>query len=290
MPNEHQFSDLLASAIDKVGSPVCVGIDPVASKLPREFRGLPPAEGAGRFSERVLDLVAGVVPSVKVQSACFERFGWAGVAAMERVVAKARSLGFVVVLDAKRGDIGSTSEHYAAAAAAAGAHAITVNGYLGRSGIEPFLGAGLGVFVLVRTSNPDSDALQGAKLVDGRTVSELLAAHVEDLGESHVGTRGLSNVGAVVGATKSSEGEALRAIMQDQIFLVPGYGAQGGTAEDIHPLLRPDRTSPGTSGVLVNASRSVIFAGGERANWAEAVRAAAVAFAADVAAASVNSQ
>ena len=135
-------------------APVCVGLDPVATRLPAAIEGSDPVEAIERFSTGVLDAVAGVVPCVKIQAACFERYGHRGVAAMERVLARAKDAGFVVIFDAKRGDIGISATHYAAGASAIGADWITLNGYLGEDGITPFLDAGLGVFVLVRTSNP----------------------------------------------------------------------------------------------------------------------------------------
>lgn len=277
------FPDRLREAILKAGAPACVGLDPVLERLPRELAGLPAPGAIERFSLGVLDACAGIAPVVKPQSACFERYGSAGVAALERVVAHARRLGFVVVLDAKRGDIGISAEHYAAAATAAGADAITVSGYLGPSTIEPFLKAGLGVFVLVRTSNPDSDAVQGWRLADGRTVGEMMADHVAAIGERCGGSGGLSAVGAVIGATKSSEGAALRARMPRQVFLVPGYGAQGGTAADVRALLRPNARDAFEAGVLVNASRSVLYPpNGDGPGWKGAVAAAATGFAAEL--------
>lgn len=288
MSNLSPFADVLSSAIDRVGSPVCVGIDPVLESLPTEVRARhhEPTQAVAEFCRGVLHAVGKggsggpIVPAVKFQSACFERFGHKGVAVLEEAIVEAVGLGLVVVLDAKRGDISTTAAHYAASAKRTGAHSITVNGYLGRSGITPFLDAGLGVFVLVRTSNPDSDAIQSHRLSDGRTVAEMMADEVAAIGREHRGTSGLSNVGAVVGATKSGEAKALRARLRDQFFLIPGYGAQGGKAEDVRDMMRDGKT-PGTRGVLVTASRSVIYASGG-GSWTEAVRGAAEKLAAEV--------
>ncbi len=249
-----RFADRLVDAIAQRGAPACVGIDPVLERLPAPFRGPDPAAVIDAFSRAVIDLVAPIVPAVKLQSACFERYGSAGVAALERTAAHASKAGLAVVLDAKRGDIGLTAEHYAESAARLGAHAVTVNGYLGPDTLRPFLDRGLGIFVLVRTSNPDSDAIQSHRLADGRTVAEMMADQVATIGRPCTGRHGFSDVGAVVGATKAGEGAALRARMPDQIFLVPGYGAQGGRAEDVRAMLAPDGR-----GVLVTASRSVIY-------------------------------
>jgi orotidine-5'-phosphate decarboxylase len=272
------FADALLDAIRRKGSPVCVGLDPVHESLPEEVRARhhDPLGAMAEFCRGVLRAAAPRVPAIKFQSACFERYGSKGVALLEQEVAQAASLGLLVVLDFKRGDIGVSSAHYAAAARRTGAHAVTVSGYLGVSGVTPFLESGLGVFVLVRTSNPDSDAIQQARLADGRSVAELMADVVASLGAGHVGSGGLSSVGAVVGATQSAHAAALRARMPNQPFLVPGYGAQGGKAEDLRAMLRPDRT-----GVLVTASRSVIYAAGPGA-WDDRVAAAAEAFSSEV--------
>ncbi len=284
MPHDTHFSDRLADAIDRVGSPACIGLDPVIEKLPGSLR--PASDGLDAIREfclGVIDAAAGAVPAVKPQSACFERYGAEGAAILEDLCAHAAERGLIVVLDAKRGDIGITAEHYAAAASALGGHAITVNAYLGPETVRPYLDAGLGVFVLVRTSNRDSDAVQSHPLADGRTVAEMRADHVAGLGSPRRGRRGLSDVGAVVAATKPAEGGALRARMPDSTFLVPGYGAQGGTAADIRPMARPGARSPGEAGVLVTASRSVIYAfePSDR-DWQAAVARAAKMFADEI--------
>ena len=273
-------ADTLDHAITRVGSPICVGLDPVFENLPEECRCEPDAPAAiQRFCLDVIDAVKNHAAAIKPQSACFERYGSRGYAALEHACRYARDKGMTVVLDGKRGDIGISAQHYAASAVALGVHAVTINGYLGPSSVEPYLKAGLGVFILVRTSNPDSDDVQSQRLADGRSVAEMLAAMVHALGRSSLGDCGLSNAGAVVGATKSADGQALRRAMPDQVFLVPGYGAQGGKADDIRALLRPDGR-----GVLVTASRSIIYAPRSAGQtWTSAVEAAAKAMAAEIA-------
>lgn len=241
--------------MDRVRSPACVGLDPVFDRLPHELKHLPPHDAIERFCIGVVDAVAPHVGAVKPQSACFERYGSDGMRALGRVCAQARTRNLHVILDAKRGDIGISAAHYAAWAQHVGAHSITLNGYLGMETVEPYLDAGLGVFVLVRTSNPGSDSIQCSMLTDNRTVAQMMADHVSSLGAAHLGNSGISGVGAVVGATKSSEGADLRARMPDTMLLVPGYGAQGGTTDDIRVLVR----SAGNAGVVVNASRSVLY-------------------------------
>jgi len=293
MSSPAPFSDRLAAAIDKRGTVACVGLDPVIEKFPRDMQPATAADhGAAatairRFCDAVIDAVHEHVPVVKFQSACFERYGEHGIAALRQSILHASQAGLIVILDAKRGDIGISAEHYAAAAfeGSAPADALTCSGYLGPDTIEPLLKPGRGVFILVRTSNPGSDAVQSAKLADGRTVAESMADLVATLGQSRRGRQGLSDVGAVVGATKSVEAKALRQRMPDTIFLIPGYGAQGGTIEDIRPALRPRRTpnAPASLGVLVTASRSVIYPGGpDSASWKRNVAGAARKLAADL--------
>lgn len=282
-------SDEFVAKVRASGSPACVGLDPVLEKLPPAIARGSEAEAIETFSRGVIDAVAGVVPAVKFQSACFERYGWQGVRALESSMKRAREAGLVVILDAKRGDIGISAAHYAAAAQHAGAHFVTVSGYLGVSGIEPFLAAGLGVFVLVRTSNPDSARVQSQKLAQGGTVAEAMAGVVRELGSGHAGAEGLSDVGAVVGATQAREGAALRELMPQQIFLIPGFGAQGGSVKDICTMVRPGEAME-RAGVLATASRSVLYpesaAGG--AEWQGTIRDAARRFADEIRAALKN--
>ena len=294
MPGGTHFGDLLTRAIDKAGTPACVGLDPVLERLPGAVRAAQgrDVEQIRAFCLGVLDAVAGIVPAVKPQSACFERFGSPGVGVLEEVIDRARSLGFVVVLDVKRGDIGTTAAHYAASAASMGAHAVTVNGYMGPSAVTPFIEAGLGVYVLVRTSNADAGYLQSGRLDSGKTVAERMAEMVAELGRGLVGASGLSSVGAVVGVSRGAPGapgppggragcDGWRGLMPEAPVLVPGVGAQGGTVGDVRPLVRPGHTGGGV-GVLINASRSVLYADG-RGGWQDRIRSAASVFASDAA-------
>lgn len=281
--NSQHFADKLTDAIARSGSPACVGLDPVLDKLPPSIHAAheSPAGAIQAFCAGVIDAVADSVSVIKPQSACFEVHGSEGVAALEKTIAHANDKNLTVILDAKRGDIGISARHYAAAAANMGAHAITVNAYLGAETVEPYLQAGLGVFILVRTSNPGSDSVQCETLVDGRTIAQMMADHTADLGTDYITASGYSNVGAVVGATKAADGAALRARMPNQYFLVPGFGAQGGTIEDVQALT-DDR---GGGGVIVNASRSVIYASGEgKKSWMEGVQSAAAEFSSQLAA------
>jgi len=276
------FADRLAARLDSANTVACVGLDPDIDRIPAVIRETSDndAHAIERFCLGVIDAVAPIVGVVKPQSACFERFGSRGVAALERVCAAANDAGLIVILDAKRGDIGVSARHYAASAATTlGAHAITLNPYLGMETIEPYLELGLGVFVLVRTSNQGSDDLQNQPISHSTTendntanstahaspnppatIAELVAQQTARLGSHAIGQAcNLSAVGAVVGATKSEQGARLRELMPQQVFLVPGFGAQGGTVDDIQRLLRKVTTTPGNAGVIVNASRSVLY-------------------------------
>lgn len=288
-PRREHFADRLCSAIESTVAPACVGLDPVIEKLPKTIDA---SDGEHRafeeFCTGVLNAIEGIVPAVKFQSACFERCGPSGLLALQRMIGLANALGFITILDAKRGDIGVSAEHYAHAAFnVMRADAVTVSGYMGADTIEPFLAPGYadrGVFVLVRTSNPGSDGVQSLRLEDGRTVAQLMADHVATLGESNLGECGYSSVGAVVAATKPGDAEALRDRMPKQIFLVPGFGAQGGTVESVRPLFDENG-----AGALITASRSVIYGFGEEdSDWTAGVRRAAESFVADLCALSAS--
>jgi len=210
------------------------------------------------FCRRIVDEVAPHAVAVKPQSAFFEVRGADGVRSFERACDYAHEAGLLVIADVKRGDIASTAQAYADAAFAH-ADAATVNPYLGRDSVEPFLDAcrrdGKGIFVLVKTSNPGGGDVQDAQLADGRRVWELVAAKVAEWGDELVGERGLSDVGAVVGATYPQEVAEARALLPRAPFLLPGVGAQGGAADDVAAAF-----SSGPAAGLVSASRSVIFA------------------------------
>jgi orotidine-5'-phosphate decarboxylase len=265
----------LKTAMDTSGSCACVGIDPVLERFPDEIEG-DHIQRMRAFCLGVLDSVVGKVGVVKPQSACFERFGSAGYGVLEQVVGHAKDLGLVVILDAKRGDIGSSAAHYAGGAHSMGADFITCSPYMGRSSIEPFLEAELGVFALCRTSNPDADELQCLAINDGSTLAQHTARMITALGDQ---------VGAVVGATNNTaETAMLRREMPGAMFLVPGVGAQGGTVHDVKAMCIDSAKNHGGLGVVINASRSVLFPNRESGeSWKDAVGRAAASFASDCA-------
>lgn len=288
------FADRLLAAVEKKGSPVCVGIDPNVDRMPKQYRAkgdnpMAQLERVSQFCADVLEIVAPYTPAVKPQIAYFEQLHgphpFFGMALYASVVRAAQKLGLIVIGDVKRGDIGSTASAYARAHLAEdnAADAVTVNGYFGIDGIRPFMDvaekSGRGAFVLVRTSNPSAGTVQDFTDTDGRTLFEHVAGQVAEYGSGMVGACGYSALGAVVGATYPDEARKLRNIMPQQIFLVPGYGAQGATADDCAASFKPDGT-----GAIVNASRSVIYAHHRypEMDWKKAVETAVKEFAKDI--------
>ena len=273
------FSQLLSETIRKKGNPVLVGLDPRWDSLPTTCRCENVADSFERFCKEVIDIVAPLVPAVKPQAAFFEQYGPDGMIALRNIIRYAKQQGLLVIFDGKRNDIGSTAEAYAAgilgAESAWGADALTVSPYLGDDSIEPFVKTavdrGAGVYVLVKTSNAGGKMLQDL-VIDGKPIYQRVAEYVEQLARQTEGS-----VGAVVGATWAEQLAELRQIMPTAPFLVPGYGAQGGTAADVAKAFYPDG-----SGALINNSRGIIFAYTKEpfksqfgeAHWQDAVLAA----------------
>ncbi|QQR55549.1 orotidine-5'-phosphate decarboxylase [Candidatus Peregrinibacteria bacterium] len=299
------FADALVRSIKAKESALCVGLDPQVSKLPAfllkravEEHGQTveaAAEAYLAFNKGIIDAVKDLVPAVKPQLAFYEELGFHGIRAFEETCRYAQAPGLLVIADGKRNDIGSTAEAYARAffggeilgeTRETHVDALTVNGYLGFDGISPFLGScakGKGIFVLVRTSNPSSGDVQDRVTADeNMSMAELMGHFVESWGSDLEGEEGYSSVGAVVGATHPVQAEKLRAIMPRNFFLVPGYGAQGGTAQDIAPCFNND----GLGALIVNA-RGIIYAFAEGGlangeNFAEAARTATLRMKEDV--------
>lgn len=265
----------LAHAMDRAACNACVGLDPVLERLPAAIDRSTPTNAIRAFSLGVLEAVAPHVACLKMQSACYERYGPAGLAILDEVMAAADLLNLPVILDAKRGDIGISAAHYAAGVFDRGGAPdwVTVNAYLGTETLEPYLAYG-GIFVLVRTSNPDAARLQGLRLDDGRSVAEAMADMVAELAATRRNEHGWSDVGAVVGATHPAEAESLRGRMPGVILLVPGIGAQGGKVADCGPLCGEDGY-----GAVLTASRSVIYPDAGSGSWMQAISEAAARFA-----------
>lgn len=301
------YIERLHERIRKTQTTALVGLDPRWAQLPAEIQVRAQSQGGNTWNQRaaayeefccrVIDVVAPLVPAVKPQSAFFEDCGPAGVQALANVIAYARKSGLIVICDAKRGDIGSTAEAYAAAYLAGSsaenapfaADALTVNPYMGLDTLEPFVNrcvqVGGGLYVLVRTSNPGARDFQD-RTTDGEFLYTAVAKKIEELSSRHKGSAPYGPIGAVVGATYPQELNTLRQVMPHVPLLVPGYGSQGGTSQDVAGAFDPEGF-----GALVNSSRGIIFAYQKgkfaeefgESRWEEAVQAATRHMIADLA-------
>ncbi len=279
------FGDQLAGCVQRRRSQIVLGLDPDPARLwpealelaetrPGPPRPLGAAERAARavaaHCRLVLDAAAEQCVAVKPQVACFERLGAPGWAALREVIHDAAQRGLLVIADAKRGDIDISARAYGQAFFGAtptpfgeveglGADALTVSPLLGRDSLAPLIEAarerGAGLFALVRTSNPGAADIQDRALEGGGTVSEALASMIDELGAPGVGQAGLSDVGAVTGATAPERLERLRGLMPHAVWLLPGIGPQGASGRDLAPAF-----APGPAGGLVSASRAIVYA------------------------------
>ncbi len=272
--------DRLIENIIKMQNPTVAGLDPKLDYVPASIKEKCFAkygntlDGAAaalfEFNKALIDSLCDIVPAVKPQAAYYEMYGWQGVKALCDTISYAKSKGMFIITDGKRNDIGTTMEAYAAAhlgetavngesIEAFGADALTVNGYLGTDGIKPLLNIckekDKGIFVLVKTSNPSSGELQDMKLKTNESVYEHMGKMCEDWGKELVGEYGYSAVGAVVGATYPEQLKELREKLPHTFFLVPGYGAQGGGAEDVKNAF--DQRG---LGAIINSSRGIMCA------------------------------
>lgn len=268
----------LIKKIQETNAPIVVGLDPMMNYIPKHIQEAAFAEygetlkGAAEaiwvYNKGIIDATYDLIPAVKPQIAMYEQFGIEGLIAFHKTCEYAKSKGLVVIGDIKRGDIGSTSTAYAVGHlgqvqvgskkyAGFDEDFVTVNPYLGTDGVKPFVDVckeeNKGIFVLVKTSNPSSGEFQD-QLVDGRPLYELVAEKVVEWGNECMGDK-YSNVGCVVGATYPEMGKILRKLMPNTYILVPGYGAQGGKAEDLVHYFNEDGL-----GAIVNSSRGIIAA------------------------------
>ncbi len=288
------FADRLAEAVERKRSQLVVGLDPSLDLLPVELRGeavlgrAAAASAVARFCKGIVDAVGPYVVAVKPQSAFFEALGADGARALEEVCDYARSIGLLVIVDAKRGDIGSTARAYASAfleprdGAEPLADAVTASPFLGHDACEPFIAAcrrhGAGVFFLVRTSNAGATEIQDAVLSDGRPLWQYVAELVHEWGQPLVGEHGLSSIAAVVGATHPRAVSMARKLMPQTLLLLPGVGAQGATPADVARAF-----TSGPASAIVTASRSIIYAHrGTEEDWRAAAGSAAERLASQV--------
>lgn len=307
--------DKLIEKIQKTGAPIVVGLDPMMKFVPDHIKKTAftqkgetlegAAEAVWLYNKEIIDKTYDLIPAVKPQIAMYEQFGIPGLCAFERTVAYCKEKGLVVIGDIKRGDIGSTSAAYAAAhlgkvqvgsslCAGFDEDFVTVNPYLGSDGVQPFIDVcreeQKGIFVLVKTSNPSSGEFQDRMVSTGgitfseQALYELVGMKVEEWGGQLMGRKGYSSVGAVVGATYPEQGKVLRKVMPHAFILVPGYGAQGASGNDLIHFFDENRL-----GAIVNSSRGIIAAyqnekysafGAE--NFADASRQAVLDMIADI--------
>lgn len=297
----------LVKRIKQLEAPIVVGLDPMWNYVPESIQKEAirehgetleaAAEAIWQFNKGIVDAICDIVPAVKPQIAMYEQFGIPGLMTFKRTIDYCKEKGLVVIADAKRNDIGTSSAAYATAHlgtvqigssrhAAFGADFLTVNPYLGTDGIQPFIDVcreeKKGIFVLVKTSNPSSGEFQDQK-VDGKPLYEIVGEHVAKWGEQCMGDA-YSYVGAVVGGTYPEMGKVLRKVMPKSYILVPGYGAQGGTAKELAPYFNEDGL-----GAIVNSSRGIIAAYKQPQyekygddGYAEAARQAALAMKEDI--------
>jgi len=297
--------DVLQDKIRAMKNPTVAGLDPRLEYVPEHLRRTafeekgPGLEGAceavWQFNRGLIDALCEVVPAVKPQAAYYENLGWRGMELLEKTIRCAKEKGLFVIADIKRGDIGSTAAAYAEGWLSGvkvgeetvktfDADCVTLNGYMGSDSITPFLEAAKAedkcVFVLVKTSNPGSGELQDLVAGD-RLIYQAMGDLTARLGQGSEGKYGYNLAGAVTGATYPSDIRALRKRLEHTFFLVPGYGAQGGTAEDVRFAF--DKYG---HGAIVNASRSIMCAwkktGKDGLDYQEAARNAAIAMRDDI--------
>lgn len=298
--------DSLQEKIIAKKNPTVAGLDARIEYVPEHIRkacfaeygvGLKGAcEAIYQFNVGLMDALCDIVPAVKPQAAYYENLGWQGMEMLERTIAYAKSKGLFVIADIKRGDIGSTATAYAegwlSGADIEGqtfksfdADCVTLNGYMGSDSILPFLNAAKGedkcAFVLVKTSNPGSGELQDIKTADGQTIYQVMGQLNEQIAAGTEGKYGFTMSGAVTGATYPEQIQNLRTLLPRTFFLVPGYGAQGGTAEDVKYAFNEKG-----HGAIVNSSRGIMCAwkktGNNGLDFGEAARNAAIAMRDDI--------
>ena len=288
--------DRLIEKIIETKNPTVVGLDPRLEYVPAHIQRRyleddgwtlkAAAKAIYAFNQAIIDEIHDIVPAIKPQAAYYEMYGHYGIRTLEKTIRYAKLNGMFVITDGKRNDIGATMDAYTSAHLGTvtigenevepfGADALTVNGYLGTDGIDPLLkvcrSRDKGIYVLVKTSNPSSGELQDMKLADGRTIYETMGDMCEKWGAEAIGKYGYSDVGAVVGATYPAMLTELRQRLPHTMFLVPGYGAQGGGAEGLKGAFDEKGL-----GAIVNSSRAVMCAykkeGCDEREFAQAAR------------------
>ena len=260
----------LITRIKETNAPIVVGLDPMMKFVPEYIKKAAfteygetlegAAEAIWQYNKGIVDAIYDLVPAVKPQVAMYEQFGIPGMVAFKKTVDYCKEKGLIVIGDIKRGDIAKTAEMYAMGHFTGDFESdfVTLAPYMGLDSISPYLPyaekQGKGMFVLCRTSNPGAKDFEYKKLDDGRHVYDLVGDSLTALGKDYMGKHGYSSIGLVIGGTHTEEATAIRAAYKDTFFLIPGYGAQGGKAEDIAQYL-----TKGNGGV-VNSSRGILLA------------------------------
>lgn len=273
------IADKLLQKIKEAGNPCVIGLDTDLSRIP-PFLGKD-TDAIRRFNFEIIDATSDLVPAVKIQIAFYEKHGSEGIKVFHETLKYAKKKGLIVITDGKRNDISSTADAYSCAHFKTfGCDFLTVNPYLGTDGLLPFISPEQGTFILVKTSNPSSGDFQDRMVelnekekkilkTDKAELHKVVALKVNELAQQNLGSSGYSSVGAVVGATYPEEAKVLRKLMPNSIFLVPGYGAQGGRAKDLLPCFNSDGL-----GAVINNSRGIICAWqrGDEKQYANAAR------------------
>jgi len=256
------FADKLLDEIKKFQNPSCIGLDTRIEDTPDFLKKGGLVQPLFDFNKMIVDATFDIVPVYKVQIAFYEKYKIEGIKAFEKTINYLKNRNKIVIVDAKRNDIGPTAEAYSQAfltPSGFDVDALTVNPYLGIDGVKPFIEDakkyGKGIFVLVKTSNPSSGDFQDKILESGERLYEAVGKQVQKWGEGTEGERGYRIVGAVVGATYPEQAKVLRRIMPKSIILVPGYGAQGGGAKETIPNFNEDGR-----GAIIHSARGIIFA------------------------------
>jgi len=277
--------DRLIEQIQSKHNPCIAGIDPDWNRIPDCFKtAVSHAGSVAQWAQEIIDCLADILPAVKPQMAFFEVFGAEGFRAFEQTVSHAHRRGLLAIDDSKRNDIGNTAQAYAFAHLASdgpiNADFMTVSPFLGPDSLQPFVDAaqrwGKGLFILAKPSNPGASEITDSVHPSGKKLSRQLGEYIRSIGRDLRGAPGYSSIGAVVGATFPEEAMALRKLMPNSFFLVPGFGAQGGSASDAIRCFNPDGL-----GAVIRASRSVLYPQsadfcGTKSEYLDLVRAQAV--------------
>ena len=260
-------ADLIEKSVLRAKAPLILGIDPDIDRISEilktnDLSNESAVHSIEKYFTELLPSLSNLIAGVKIQSACFERWGYVGIHLMSKLIKLCKDLNLLIILDHKRGDISISARHYAFSAKQLMSDWATVSPWLGNDSIEPYLVHNIGTFVLIRTSNDSGNLIQSMRLSTGETVSESLAKYISNLGSVSIGNCGYSSIGAVIGGNHTSEFITYRDLMPHSIFLLPGIGAQGGNINDLSPCF-----DTYGRGALVTSSRSILYPKDKTSDW-----------------------